>query len=121
DQGELAVALRAHDDLQQLLVEGYVAVLRCAAHWSLLITLSTSSRIRSMVAASEPSALSRSSGSVFEARTLNHQSSCETVSPSRWSMATPDAADHSRSSVARTADWSSTVELISPEEANRTY
>lgn len=47
-----------------------------------LMIPSTSSRTFPIVASSRASALSRSSGSVLDGRTLNHQSAEETVRPS---------------------------------------
>ena len=56
-----------------------------------------------MVASSRPSALSRSSGSVLDGRTLNHQSAWVTVSPSSWSVVTPSRSAYALSISAMTA------------------
>ncbi len=70
--GQRPPAVRADDDLEQGGVE---------VHESLLMVARTSSRSRSSVAWSPASALSRSSGSVLDARTLNHQSGWLTRQP----------------------------------------
>src|SRR5690349_15967656 len=67
-------ALRAHQDVEQGGVEVHARILA-----------RTSSRTRAIVGSSAPSTLSRSRGSVFDGRTLNHQSSAVTVRPSRRS------------------------------------
>src|SRR5690606_6307647 len=103
-QGRLA--RRACQDLQQPVVD-----LHC--HTS-LSRPRTSSRTAVIVLWSAASALSLSSGSVLDARRLNHQPAPFTVSPSS-SSGSPRPANASRTR-RRAASWSATVLLISPEE-----
>src|SRR6478752_8987705 len=105
-RGERLPARRAHDHVEQMAVEVHRSLLR--------MTDRMSSRTRAMVAPSAPSALSRSSGSVLDARTLNHQSAWVTVSPSSWSTSTSSRLPPVCCSSARMAAWSVTSELISP-------
>src|SRR6266542_2461688 len=108
----LASTARAHQDVQQFLVHRHQSPLpsycRISARTSAVFSFS-----RSSVAAST---FSRSSGSVFEARTLNHQSSYSTVSPSSQSCRPPAYA---RAIFSMVPCWSRTTELISPEDAYR--
>jgi hypothetical protein len=67
-----------------------------------------------MVACVSASALSRSSGSVFEGRRLNHQVAALTVSPSSSSVLTPGRLANAALTSAVAAAWSATSELISP-------
>src|SRR5256885_14559506 len=67
-----------------------------------------------MVASSSASTLSRSSGSVLDGRTLNHQVPAVTVSPSSSSVLTPGRSANARLTCSVEAAWSATLELISP-------
>lgn len=78
---------------------------------------SASSLTLAIVSASLASAFRRSSGSVLEGRTLNHQSAEETVRPSSSSSSMPSRVSYAERIAARRAAWSVTVELISPEPA----
>src|SRR5690606_12272711 len=88
----------------------------------------TSSRTFSMMSSSAASTLSRSSGSVFDARRLNHhwgwESQCETVRPSSSSTSTGPApcwVTYASTTRARAAGTSATVELISPDATYGSY
>ena len=67
-----------------------------------------------MAASVSASTLSRSSGSVLEARTLNHQSAWVTVSPSRSSTVVPGSSANARRTRSVAARWSGTDEFTSP-------
>jgi hypothetical protein len=57
----------------------------------------------------------RNSGSVLDARRLNHQSWPDTVIPSKSSTRTPSRPVKEFRTTVTAACWSATVELISPD------
>jgi hypothetical protein len=106
------VIVRAHEDLQQLRVERHddlpSPVPRISARRSSVSRASSSGVVAST--------FSRSNGSVLDGRTLHHQSSNSTVSPSSRSCR-PSRSAAATSSILPLG--SSTRELISPEETYR--
>src|SRR5215212_1606833 len=98
----------ADQDLQQVGVQTHAAPPSCRM-------MTSSAAVRSARSSGvRASTFSRSSGSVFDGRTLHHQSSYSTVSPSSRSCR-PSASAVESSSIF--AAWSATSELISPESA----
>ena len=79
-----------------------------------VISASTSSRRCSIVSADNASRFSRSSGSVFDGRTLKCQSGYSNEMPSRCDTRSADGPNRSFSSCSFNGT-SATVELISPE------
>ena len=67
-----------------------------------------------MAASVSASTLSRSSGSVLDGRTLNHQVPVLTVSPSSSSVLTPGRPAKACLTRSVAVAWSATSELISP-------
>src|SRR6266496_2051284 len=111
---DLAATVRAGQDVQELLVDHAVPPCPSVAdgHRSPRMIARTSAVFSSSISGVRASAFSRRSGSVFEGRTLNHQSSYSTVSPSRRSWR---PSEYRRASCSTVPCWSVTSELISPE------
>src|SRR5690606_1748277 len=128
-QPQRSFALRADQDFQQPFVDlgahrslpPVVGCARCSGQARMIAR--TSSRSSAMDSVSGASTLSRSSGSVLDARRLNQRFPVRfTVRPSRWSTLSTSARPVNASSTAAMRPaWSATRELISPEATYRVY